>query len=58
MKSSPAEAVVFVNAGPRKPPVNHLHELEMRSALRQKARRGEFTLSCRASRFVEKRSFP
>lgn len=38
-----AEAVAFVNASPGKPPVNHLHELEMRSALRQKAGRGELT---------------
>jgi predicted nucleic acid-binding protein len=41
----PAEAVSFVNASPGKPPVNHLHELEMRSALRQKAGRGELTQS-------------
>ncbi len=40
-----AEAVAFVNAGPGKPPVNHLHELEMRSALRQKVGRGELTQS-------------
>lgn len=38
-----AEAVSFVNASPGKPPVNPLHELEMRSALRQKAGRGELT---------------
>jgi predicted nucleic acid-binding protein len=38
-----AEAVSFVNASPGKPPVNILHELEMRSALRQKAGRGELT---------------
>jgi predicted nucleic acid-binding protein len=38
-----AEAVSFVNANPGKPPVNPLHELEMRSALRQKAGRGELT---------------
>lgn len=37
------EAVAFVNASPGKPPVNPLHELEMRSALRQKAGRGELT---------------
>ena len=38
-----AEAVPFVSASPGKPPVNHLHELEMRSALRQKSGRGELT---------------
>jgi predicted nucleic acid-binding protein len=38
-----AEAVSFVNASPGKPPVNPLHELEIRSALRQKAGRGELT---------------
>jgi predicted nucleic acid-binding protein len=38
-----AEAVAFVNTSPGKPPVNPLHELEMRSALRQKAGRGELT---------------
>lgn len=38
-----AEAVSLVNAIPGKPPVNLLHELEMRSALRQKAGRGELT---------------
>ena len=38
-----AEAVAFVNASPAKPPVNLLHELEMRSALRQKTGRGELT---------------
>ena len=38
-----ADAVAFVNANPGKPPVNPLHELEMRSALRQKASRGELT---------------
>ena len=38
-----AEAVTFVNDSPGKPSVNHLHELEMRSALRQKAGRGEVT---------------
>jgi predicted nucleic acid-binding protein len=38
-----AEAVAFVDASPGKPPVNPLHELEMRSALRQKAGRGELT---------------
>ena len=36
-----AEAVALVNASP----VNPLHELEMRSALRQKAGRGELTQS-------------
>jgi predicted nucleic acid-binding protein len=40
-----AEAVALVNASPGKPPVNPLHELEMRSALRQKAGRGELTQS-------------
>ena len=40
-----AEAVALVNASPGKPPVNLLHELEMRSALRQKAGRGELTQS-------------
>ena len=38
-----AEAVAFVNTSPGKPPVSQLHELEMRSALRQKAGRGELT---------------
>ncbi len=38
-----AEAVAFVNASPGKPPVSRLHELEMRSALRQKVGRGELT---------------
>lgn len=38
-----AEAVDFVRTSPGKPPVNHLHELEMRSALRQKVGRGELT---------------
>jgi len=38
-----ASEVAFVSASPGKPPVNHLHELEMRSALRQKAGRGELT---------------
>lgn len=37
------EAAGFVNASPCKPPVSHLHELEMRSALRQKVGRGELT---------------
>ena len=40
-----AEAVAFVNASPDKPPVNHLHELEMLSALRQKTGRGELSQS-------------
>ena len=40
-----AEAVALVNASPGKPSVSHLHELEMRSALRQKAGRGELTQS-------------
>jgi len=38
-----AEAVAFVNASPGKPPINHLHELEIHSALRQKNGRGELT---------------
>ncbi len=38
-----AEAVAFVNASPGKPPVNPLHELEMRSALRQKVGRRELS---------------
>lgn len=38
-----AEAVGLVNATPGKPPLTLLHELEMRSALRQKAGRGELT---------------
>ncbi len=38
-----AEAMAFVNASPGRLLVNHLHELEMRSALRQKAGRGELT---------------
>ena len=37
------EAVELVNASPGKPPVTPLHELEMRSALRQKTGRGELT---------------
>ncbi len=40
-----AEAVAFLNASPGKPPINNLHELEMRSALRQKVGRGELTQS-------------
>lgn len=44
-ESRAAEAVAFVDASPGKPPVNSLHELEMRSALRQKAGRGELTQS-------------
>lgn len=35
--------MALVNASPGKPPVTPLHELEMRSALRQKAGRGELT---------------
>ena len=38
-----AEAVAFVNACTNLPPITPLHELEMRSALRQKAGRGEIT---------------
>ena len=38
-----AEAVAFVAASIGNPPVTHLHELEMRSALRQKVGRGELT---------------
>jgi|688.fasta_scaffold570210_2 predicted nucleic acid-binding protein len=37
------EAIEFVNAVPDKPLVNDLHELEIRSALRQKVGRGELT---------------
>ncbi len=37
------EAVAFVNASPGKPPINHLQELEIHSALRQKNVRGELT---------------
>ncbi|WP_395753750.1 type II toxin-antitoxin system VapC family toxin [Prosthecobacter sp.] len=40
-----AEAVAHVNASGNRPPITPLHELEMRSALRQKAGRGEITLS-------------
>lgn len=40
-----AEAVELVMATPGKPPLTLLHELEMRSALRQKAGRGELTPS-------------
>ncbi len=40
-----AEAVAFLDASPGKPPINNLHELEMRSALRQKVGRGELTQS-------------
>ena len=39
-----AEAIAYVNACGNRPPVTPLHELEMRSALRQKAGRGEITL--------------
>jgi predicted nucleic acid-binding protein len=38
-----AEAMAIVNDSPGKPPITLLHELEMRSALRQKAGRGELT---------------
>jgi predicted nucleic acid-binding protein len=38
-----AETVAFVNASPGKPPINHLHELEIHSDLRQKNGRGELT---------------
>ncbi len=38
-----ADAVAYVNASHGKPLVNDLHELEMRSALRQKAGRSELT---------------
>ena len=38
-----AEAIAFVSASPGKPLVTHLHELEIRSALRQKSGRGELT---------------
>jgi|UniRef100_UPI0037852ADB predicted nucleic acid-binding protein len=40
-----AEAVALVNASPNLPPITLLHELEMRSALRQKVGRGELTLT-------------
>lgn len=40
-----AEAVALVNASPNLPPITLLHELEMRSALRQKVGRGELTLN-------------
>lgn len=36
-----AEAVAYVNTSGSLPPITPLHELEMRSALRQKAGRGE-----------------
>ena len=39
-----AEAVAHVNASASIPPITPLHELEMRSAMRQKAGRGEITL--------------
>ena len=35
--------MAFVNASSSRPQINHLHELEIRSALRQKAGRGELT---------------
>jgi predicted nucleic acid-binding protein len=38
-----AEAVAHVNASTNVPPITPLHELEMRSALRQKVGRGEIT---------------
>ena len=38
-----AEAVAHVNDSTNVPPITPLHELEMRSALRQKAGRGEIT---------------
>ena len=38
-----AEAVAHVRSCPNVPPITPLHELEMRSALRQKAGRGEIT---------------
>ena len=38
-----AEAVAQVNASSNVPPITPLHELEMRSALRQKTGRGEIT---------------
>jgi hypothetical protein len=37
------EAVAFVKASGNVPPLTLLHELEMRSALRQKFGRGEIT---------------
>ena len=39
-----AEAVAYVNASGKRPPITPFHELEMRSAFRQKAGRGEITL--------------
>lgn len=38
------EAVAFVNSSKNLAPITPLHEMEMRSALRQKAGRGEITL--------------
>ena len=38
-----AEAVAMVEASDNVPPITPLHELEMRSAMRQKAGRGEIT---------------
>ena len=40
---SPTASPAVMSTSPSKPPVNHLHELEMRSALRQKVGRGELT---------------
>lgn len=40
-----AEALAHVNASPNVPPITPLHELEMRSALRQKVGRKEITLA-------------
>ncbi|OYW28374.1 MAG: hypothetical protein B7Z47_05865 [Chthoniobacter sp. 12-60-6] len=39
-----AEAMAYVNASRNLPPITPLHELEMRSALRQKAGRGDIAL--------------
>lgn len=40
-----AEAISLVNSSGNLPPITPLHEMEMRSALRQKAGRGEITLT-------------
>jgi predicted nucleic acid-binding protein len=44
-KPRSSEAMSLVNTSGNKPPITHLHELEMRSALRQKVGRGELTLA-------------
>ncbi len=40
-----ADAVTYVNGSAKAPFISPLHELEMRSAVRQKAGRGEITLA-------------